>query len=88
MTVLTHVKSLQQSLATQADAAFLRLQELSEVQQHKAHHLFRWARDAGKAVSRDEVADMVRRHVSWYMQHVSCFSTGDCGRREELVSVL
>lgn len=37
-----------------------KLQELSEVQQHKAHHLYRWARDAGKSVSRDEVADMVR----------------------------
>jgi hypothetical protein len=33
------------------------------VQQHKAHHLFRWARDAGKSVSRDEVADMVRRQT-------------------------
>ena len=34
------------------------------MQQHKAHHLYRWARDAGKPVSRDEVADMVRRYVT------------------------
>lgn len=37
----------------------LNTQELSEVQQHKAFHLYRWAREAGKSVSRDEVADMV-----------------------------
>ena len=35
-------------------------QELSEAQEHKAVHLYRWARDASKQVSRDEVADMVR----------------------------
>jgi hypothetical protein len=44
---------------------FPKLQELSEVQQHKAHHLFHWAREAGKSVSRDEVADMVRLHIKW-----------------------
>lgn len=41
-------------------SCLLRFQELSEAQQHKAFHLYRWALDAGKEVSRDEVADMVR----------------------------
>ena len=47
------------------------------MQQHKAHHLFRWARDAGKSVSRDEVADMVRTHAHQYVPVQACMLRSD-----------
>ena len=34
-------------------------QVLNTSQQHKAHHLWQWARESGQACSRDEVADMI-----------------------------
>lgn len=34
-------------------------QNLTEAQQHKAHHLWLWAREAGISCSRDEIADMI-----------------------------